>query len=514
MNQPSPLFLRLTIAAITFIVLLLTALYFAGAHLLEHTPQQRHITSLTDPGAFPAVDLAAAKKTFVGQLALIALLMSVAAAALSYWASTRLKRSLAELTRGVEILSDHSFGTSLPPPSLSELAPLVQALNRLGRQLKAHVDSALNQRNAYAAVVSSMDEGVVGLDMAGTILNINPAALVMLDKTPNAVKGRPLYEVLRNRQLSRFVERAVGSTDHIRDDIQLHEHGNRVWQVRAAPLLDGAEQRIGTLLMLNDVTRLRQLETLRKDFVANVSHELKTPLTAIKGFVETLGSGQVEDPAQARRFLQIINNHVNRLTAIVNDLLQLSRIEKESEAQQLHRERVDLRQVIHSCGLLFQTKAAEKGIDLAYDTAPPVLAEVDMALIEQALVNLIDNAVKYCPEKARITIDAAALADEVVIRVADNGTGIPKKAQARLFERFYRVDHARSRQLGGTGLGLAIVKHIAQLHGGRVSIDSTVGKGSTFFIQLPSPDSQVHASPTRRISAQAVARSHSAAGSL
>jgi two-component system phosphate regulon sensor histidine kinase PhoR len=143
-----------------------------------------------------------------------------------------------------------------------------------------------------------------------------------------------------------------------------------------------------------------------------------------------------------------------------------------------------------------------------------VLADVDMALIEQALVNLIDNAVKYCPEKARISIAAAALDDEVVIRVADNGTGIPKKAQARLFERFYRVDHARSRQLGGTGLGLAIVKHIAKLHGGRVSIDSTVGKGSTFLIHLPSPGSQVHASPPRRISAQAVARSHPAAGSL
>ena len=514
MNQPSPLFLRLTIAAITFIVLLLTALYFAGVHLLEYTPQGQQITALVDPGMLPAADRAAAKKAFAGQLALIALLMSVAVALLSCWVSTRIKRSLAEMTRGVEGLSDHSFGTSLPPPSLRELAPLAQAMNRMSRRLKAQVENALNQRNAYAAVVASMDEGLVGLDMAGTILNINPAALVMLDKTPNAVKGRPLYEVLRNRQLSRFVERAMGGVDYISDNIQLHEYGNRVWQVRAAPLLDGAEQRIGTLLMFNDVTRLRQLESLRKDFVATVSHELKTPLTAIKGFVETLGSGQVDDPAQAQRFLQIISNHVNRLTAIVNDLLQLSRIEKESEARQIDRERVDLRQVIRSCGLLYQAKASEKGIEMIYETEPPVTADVDMALIEQALVNLIDNAVKYCPEKARITVDAAAQPDEVVMRVADNGPGIPKKAQARLFERFYRVDRARSRQLGGTGLGLAIVKHIAKLHGGRVSIDSTVGKGSTFSIHLPSPDPQARTSAPHRIPAEAVARSHSAAGSL
>ncbi|MBL0701957.1 MAG: ATP-binding protein, partial [Desulfosarcina sp.] len=228
------------------------------------------------------------------------------------------------------------------------------------------------------------------------------------------------------------------------------------------------------------------LENIRKDFVANVSHEIRTPLTAIKGFVETMLYSHDNDIAKTEKFLGIITKHVNRLEAITEDLLSLAKIEKKDARNELRLEKGKITDVIETAIQMVEEIAKKKNIDFDINCSDDIVAETDIPLLEQALVNLIDNAVKYSPEGGKIFIQTDRTENEILINVKDNGPGIPEKHLSRLFERFYRVDKARSRSLGGTGLGLAIVKHIIQAHGGRVTAKSAPGKGSTFTIHLPS----------------------------
>ena len=237
--------------------------------------------------------------------------------------------------------------------------------------------------------------------------------------------------------------------------------------------------------MISDVTQLRRLENMRRDFAASVSHEIKTPLTAIKGFVETLYTTDLDDREENRRFLEIIDKHVNRLAVIIDDLMQLSRIEGDRDVQQIGSETCRVQDVLTTAIGLCRQVVDEKGIDIRLTCAPDLSGRFDATLLEQAAVNLLDNAAKYSPEKSTIHIEALTVNEEIQIRFTDQGMGIAKKHLPRLFERFYRVDKARSRKLGGTGLGLAIVKHIAQAHGGNVTVESELGKGSTFTLHLP-----------------------------
>jgi two-component system, OmpR family, phosphate regulon sensor histidine kinase PhoR len=237
--------------------------------------------------------------------------------------------------------------------------------------------------------------------------------------------------------------------------------------------------------VISDVTQLRRLENMRRDFAASVSHEIKTPLTAIKGFVETLVTGNLDDSGETHRFLTIIDRHVNRLAAIIEDLMQLSRIERDDEIQQIGLEDCRVVDVLNTAVGLCKEAIQEKEIDVQVVCEDELSGCFDATLLEQAAVNLLDNAIKYSPEKSTIRIEAKNTNGEVQIRFQDQGMGIASKHLPRLFERFYRVDKARSRKLGGTGLGLAIVKHIAQAHGGNVSVESELEKGSTFTLHLP-----------------------------
>jgi two-component system, OmpR family, phosphate regulon sensor histidine kinase PhoR len=269
-------------------------------------------------------------------------------------------------------------------------------------------------------------------------------------------------------------------------DLVLHSGLERHLQATGTPLRARDGQPLGVLVVLNDVTRLRRLESVRRDFVANVSHELRTPITSIKGFVETLLDGGEHSAEDVRRFHEIILKHANRLNGIIEDLLKLSRIEQEQEQGVLEREDVAVPELLDGLAQLYATAAATRGIRLEHTAPEGLRVMANAALLDQALGNLVDNAIKYSPSGTCVRLTAAATpAGGVEFRVADQGPGIEVLHVPRLFERFYRVDKARSRQVGGTGLGLAIVKHIAIAHGGEVGVESRVGEGSIFWLRLP-----------------------------
>jgi len=277
----------------------------------------------------------------------------------------------------------------------------------------------------------------------------------------------------------------LSSQGSVEREMSLSTEEGRFVSAHGTILRDAEGNRIGALIVLNDITQLRRLENIRRDFVANVSHEIKTPITAIKGFVETLSDGRVNDRNDRERFLEIITRHVNRLEAIVEDLLRLSRIEKDAETEGINFIEANLRHVLENAIQVCRPKAESKGINLELICDETIIAKIDPPLLEQAVVNLLDNAIKYSPEKSSIRLETSRNKEELVIDIVDRGSGIEKEHLPRLFERFYRVDKARSRKLGGTGLGLAIVKHIVQAHRGRVTVQSSPGNGSTFSIHLP-----------------------------
>jgi two-component system phosphate regulon sensor histidine kinase PhoR len=317
------------------------------------------------------------------------------------------------------------------------------------------------------------------------IISINPAASGMFDCDKEAALGSSIPEVIRNLQLQRFVSRASESTASLEEDVSFYRSKDIILNLKSSAMMDADGGRIGTLIVMADVTRLRRLENMRSDFVANVSHEIKTPLTAIKGFVETLYHRQVDSREETERFLGIIIKHVNRLDAIVSDLLSLSRVEQSKDRQELQLKKTRIRDIIATVVQVLQAKADAKGIAFAVDDHEDAAAMADATLMEQALLNLMDNAIKYSPPKGTVGVAVTTSNGELSIQVKDQGVGIAKRHLPRLFERFYRVDKARSRTMGGTGLGLAIVKHIAQAHGGQISVDSTPGRGTTFTLQMP-----------------------------
>jgi two-component system phosphate regulon sensor histidine kinase PhoR len=412
-------------------------------------------------------------------------MIAVLAALVSLAVARRISQPIEEIKRGAAHFADGDLTHRLPSPDTEEMAGLTETLNRMAAQLDERIKTVFQQRNELEAVLSSMLEGVIAVDRNERIINMNPAAGRMFDCDPSKVQGRNIQEVVRNLAIQRFVTRVLTTSEAISDDFILYRAEERTLNIHSSPLYDASSVQIGALLVMNDVTQLRHLENVRRDFVANVSHEIKTPLTAIKGFVETLQQGTVEDKAEQERFLGIVLKHVNRLGAILEDLLALSRMEQENGIEEVRLSTGNIKDVIQTAIQVCQPKAAARGITISVDAAEDLSANLDATLLEQAFVNLIDNAVKYSDDGNQVRISAAQKKREVTIMFVDQGSGIPSKHLPRLFERFYRVDKARSRKLGGTGLGLAIVKHIVQAHGGHITVESSLGQGSTFTVHLP-----------------------------
>ena len=413
------------------------------------------------------------------------ILIALLAAGLSLWISRRHSRPLEAMKEGAERFAAGELAFRLPLPDSEEMSALAAALNRMATELDERLRDIRRQRNQLEAVLSSMVEGVIAVDVEEHVIRMNRAAARMLQCSPAEARERSIQEVSRSSELQRFVAETLESDALVERDLGIYAEGDRIVRAHGTGLWDERGARMGALIVLNDITRLRRLENIRRDFVANVSHEIKTPITAIRGFVETLRETTPgEDPENTERFLEIIARHVERLEALLEDLLDLSRIEEEEEAGGIGLRSGHLADVLHGAAGMVREKTGVREDPFRIACPPDLVVPMNPILLEQAFVNLLENAVKYSPPGSEVHVSAARAEGEVAVRVEDRGGGIPAEHLDRIFERFYRVDRSRSRKLGGTGLGLAIVKHVVQVHGGRVEVESTPGKGSTFTVRL------------------------------
>ncbi len=412
-------------------------------------------------------------------------LICIFAAIISLLISRRITRPIEEIKQSAECFSRGEFHCRLPSFESEEIGKLSETMNQMATELGERIETITRQRNELAVVFSSMLEGVLAIDKEERIINMNEAAAEFFNCAFMEIKGRSIQEVIRNVDLQQFIKKAFTGRQVIEQDIVLHNQNKRILNAHANALFDAEGNSMGALIVLNDVSRLRRLETIRRDFVANVSHEIKTPITAIKGFVQTLREGAMNDTENCHRFLEIIEKHVDRLTTIIEDLLTLSRVEEGTEKNEIDLRHAPIKDVLTTAMQICGIKAEEKGIHVELSCDDELAADINPALLEQAVVNLMDNAIKYSAENSNVALKAKKEGHHIVLKIQDHGCGIDKKHLDRLFERFYRVDKARSRKLGGTGLGLAIVKHIAQAHSGYVTVHSEPLKGSTFALHLP-----------------------------
>ena len=450
---------------------------------------------LTEDGVVTAVVRAAIPLTLVNEalaelywrIALATVIVAVLAGLIGLFVSRRISGQMREIQEGAERLAGGDFVYKLYVPRTLEFAAVAESLNAMAEELDEKIGTLTRERNEREAVLASMVEGVLAVDADERIIALNDAAAALAGVTPQQAEGHLVQEVLRNPDLQHVVAQTLLGHQLVEADIVMRVGAEeRSLQANGTLLRAGEGQAsAGAVVVLNDVTRLKRLEAVRRDFVANVSHELKTPVTSIKGFAETLQDGALDDPDTARRFVGIIVGQADRLNSIIADLLSLSTLEQREGESRLTLADADICEVIHVAVEVCEPKAQAKRIAIEVSCDSCLLTSVNVPLLEQAVVNLVDNAVKYSSEGSSVEVGLSESQDEVVVFVVDQGPGVPREHLPRLFERFYRVDKARSRDLGGTGLGLAIVKHIAQAHGGSVSVDSVVGRGSTFRIHLP-----------------------------
>ncbi len=360
-----------------------------------------------------------------------------------------------------------------------EFLELANQFNSLLIQQNEKIESLTDESREHVAIFNSMMEGILAIDTTAKIKYANPAAIKILHLDEINFVGKPIEECVRNPELLAHLEATLKQEQSSNEQIPLYDQDQRWLQVQASPLRETPETREGTIVVFSDITPLRKLENLRKEFVANVSHELRTPLTSIHGFAETLMKNPGLPPDQSRQFLDIISRQSQRLSILIDDLLSLSKIEQSENQQVLETTSLPLKNVIDSAVSIFNNPRVK--VSAAQN---PTLA-VNTTLLEQACVNLIENALRYGGTDSPIEVLINADSQWAQIAVRDFGPGIPAEHLPRLFERFYRVDRARSQKLGGTGLGLAIVKHIALAHKGRVEVQSELKKGTTFTIFLP-----------------------------
>jgi two-component system phosphate regulon sensor histidine kinase PhoR len=443
--------------------------------------------------AQPLDELTMARRSLAQAVAAALLATLATIAVLSAWLDRRLLGPLADLISDASALATGRTDQRLPVPEHEDLAELAAAVNRMRDHTEAQMTALAAERDHLQAILASMSEGVLVVDGGGRAVLANPA-FRRLFAVAGEVAGRLPYEVARHPQVAEVIAETLARGEARREEVSL-EGGPAPRTLALAgsalhPASRRQEGRPGAVLVARDTTELTRLTRVRSEFVANVSHELKTPLSAIRGYAETLGDGALDEPPTARRFVDRILEQCRRLQALLDDLLTLSRL--ESPDVPVERRPVDLRRVVERSLETAAGRARERGVELAAelpDPDRPIAFEGDANNLERLLLNLLDNAIKYNRPGGDVTVRLEAEegedGPEVVLSVTDTGLGIPASALPRIFERFYRVDKGRARDEGGTGLGLAIVKHVAQSHGGRVEVESAPGVGSTFRVHLP-----------------------------
>jgi two-component system phosphate regulon sensor histidine kinase PhoR len=416
-------------------------------------------------------------------IVLFGIMVGLLAITVSFLVSRTIAAPLVAMEKGTRRFTEGDLDYKLPGTASKELQSLTTSLNQMASELHQRINQITKQRNELEAVLSSMVEGVMALDMEQRVISINHAALNILKISESQTKNRMIYEVVRNPDLQQFVAALIKYKIPMEQEIAL---GQKTYlQLHGTVLLDAQGNDIGILVVFNDISDLKQLEQIRRDFVANVSHELRTPITAIKGFVETLQEGAIDDKESAAHFLNIIGEHVDRLNTIIQDLLTLSKIERSADVQTIVLEKGNVIDVLNTAIQSCKSEADAKQIHLELESTEKHEALIDSHHLELAIINLLSNAIRYSDPGSTVKVGIEKTDRELDIYVKDEGCGIAPEHLSRIFERFYRVDSDRSRKLGGTGLGLAIVKHIALTHKGRVSVESTLDKGSTFRIHLP-----------------------------
>lgn len=411
------------------------------------------------------------------------LITAVISLAISRYISDRIKH----LQLGAQLFAKGNLYHKLSGSGALEFEMLAVSMNNMAKQLSDRLKTITTQRNEQEAILESMTEGVMAVGKDNKIININNPAAKILDIDPYNYKGKYVQEIIRNSDIQKLLQRLFATQIPIEEELTIFTQNDTVrhLQIHGTLLFGVEKETIGVLLVMNDITKLKKLEQMRQDFAANVSHELRTPLTSIKGFIETILSDTKGDPENTERFLRIVNKHVIRLETIIEDLLNLAKIEKDTEKKEI---RLSLNPLLPVCQRAIETcsdKAMEKNITLKIDCTKESKAIFNAVMLEQALVNLIDNAVKYSAENTAVELGVCPNGQQTQIKVKDQGYGIDRRNIKRIFERFYRVDKARSRKAGGTGLGLSIVRHIVLANNGNITVESDLGKGSTFTITLP-----------------------------
>lgn len=415
------------------------------------------------------------------------LITLIPALAVGFFMAYRLSRPLEALRHHLKKMAEGDISDRMRTlrTDLVEIHELAAAMEKVRDQLQKRIQTILAQKNELDALLRSMSEGVVAIDDHDRVLQINEAAGLILGVSPREALGQKMQEVIRIPEVFEVVNESLQKNQMQERDIHIEGYDKKYLQLHSSPMRMTDGDRLGVVLVFSDVTRLRELEGMRKNFVANVSHELRTPLTSIQGFAETLLDPSVKDPGEIKKFLEIIRRHASRLGRIIEDILVLSRIERDGESHQIDLKEDFLKPTLMAAVELCQIRADKKKIMISLDCSDHLRAPIDPYLLEQAIVNLIDNAIRYSDEGHPIEVKAQEAEKEILIQVKDSGVGIAEKHLPRIFERFYRVDKARSRELGGTGLGLSLVKHICLAHKGYVEAQSRLGVGSTFTIHLP-----------------------------
>jgi two-component system phosphate regulon sensor histidine kinase PhoR len=444
--------------------------------------------------SLPVTFIKSAVSQLISGMVLGIILLALFAAFISFVISRKVSRPIEAMKIGAQRFAAGDFNTKLQLSGNEETDKLAIALNEMANKLSMTITTITEQHTEVDAILSSMVEGVIAVDANEKIITLNKAAAALFGIRQNQAPGKWIGEAVRNVEIRDFLVKTLNADGYAEGEAVIFPpssigqvESERFLQLHGSVLRTASGQCIGALVVINDISHIKKLENLRKDFVANVSHELRTPLTSIKGFAETLLAGGMNAPDEAQRFLTIIVNQVDRLNTIVEELLALSRIERDTEQAALELKPAPIADVLTTAVQTCSAKAQKKNITLNVECEANLSAPMDRSLLEQAVVNLIDNAINYSDEDKNILIKASYLTgtNEIVLCVKDEGIGIAREHHDRLFERFYRVDKARSRKLGGTGLGLSIVKHIVLAHNGRVAVESSPGSGSAFYIILP-----------------------------